>query len=231
MTERSKTRNPFESRSLVSQYDDWFESPAGRLADALETALIWRVAQPRPGERALDVGTGTGHFTRKLAHCGLQVTGLDSSQAMLDIARANNPAVEYRRGDATSLPFPDGSFGLVLSVTVLEFIREPARALAEMYRVTAPGGRLVVGTLNARSAMGRGYIREAKSKDTPFRQARLYEPDEFVAEFRALGPLRWSSSVFFGTSPPLSFIAQLLEWAGQRLWRGRGALLVGRVDK
>lgn len=231
MAERSQTLNPFENRSFASLYDGWFESPAGRLVDRLETALIWRLAQPRPGERALDVGTGTGHFACKLAQSGLQVTGLDSSEAMLDVARAKDGTIEFCFGDATSLPFPDGSFELVLSVTALEFIREPALALAEMYRVTAPGGRLVVGTLNARSAMGRAYMREAKSKATPFRQARFCAPDEFVAELQALGPSRWASSVFFGTSTPQPWVAQLSEWAGQRLWRGHGALLVGRVDR
>ena len=231
MADGASMNNPFESRSFASLYDGWFGSRSGQLVDLLETALIWRLAEPQPGERALDVGTGTGHFAIQLADGGLQVTGLDSSEAMLDIARSKRVDVEWRRGDATSLPFPDSSFDLVLSVTALEFINEPALALAEMYRVVAPGGRVVVGTLNAESAMGRAYIREARAKDTPFRQARFFTPAGFVAAFGELGPERWSSSVFFGPVAPRPWIGRLQEWIGQKLWRSRGALLVGRVDK
>jgi ubiquinone/menaquinone biosynthesis C-methylase UbiE len=150
---------------------------------------------------------------------------------MLDVARAKRSDVDWCRADATSLPYPAASFALVLSVTALEFVPEPERALAEMYRVTAPGGRLVVGTLNAESAMGKAYAREAELKDTPFRLARFFNAQGFVAALAELGPVHWSGSVFFGPSAPRPWVGRLTDWFGQRLCRAHGALLVGRVDK
>jgi len=228
--------NPFADEAQATGYDGWYETPLGHAADRLQGALVERLAQPRPGERALDVGAGTGHYAVRLAARGLRVTGVDSSEAMLAVARAKEAAVEWRQAEVERLPFPDGSFDLVLAVTVLEFVPDPMRALAEMHRVTTPGGRLVLGVLNAASAWGRFYRAQAQQADSPFRHAHLFTPAEFVAMLRRFGRPRWdsvhwSSALFVPPSGRGLWAADALEWLGQRLWRGRGALLVGRMDK
>jgi ubiquinone/menaquinone biosynthesis C-methylase UbiE len=223
--------NPFDDPALAAAYDGWFETPMGRVVDRLEKALIYRLAQPKAGETALDVGTGTGHFARDLAAQGLRVTGYDSSEAMLQVARAADARVAWERGDAEGLPFPDGFFDLVLSVTALEFLRDPVQALAEMARVTARGGRLVVAALNARSPWGAARLREAREQETPFRHARFYIPEEFVRALGRHGSVEWSSSVFFGPTGRGMSAAGLLERLGQAVSCGRGALLVGRVAR
>ena len=114
-------------------------------------------------------------------------------------------------------------------MTVLEFVRDPARVLAEMARVTAPGGRMVVGVLNARSSWAAARTREAQRHGGPFASARFFSPDDFVPMLRRHGPTQWSSSVFIGPSGRGLFWAGLFESLGQRFARGRGALLVGRV--
>lgn len=230
MAVRSASPNPFASQEVAAAYDGWFETPLGAAVDRLQRALIYRLAEPRPGECALDVGTGTGHYALELARMGLQVTGLDSSEAMLAVARGKSSAVTWQRGEADALPFEDGRFDLVLCVTAWEFMPQRERALAEMYRVVAPGGRLVIGVLNAKSAWGRSYIRQAQ-QETPFRYAHFFQAEEFVAMLRAYGPMRWNSAVFFGPDGRGWRLAGLLEWFGQRLFRDRGSLLVGRVDK
>jgi ubiquinone/menaquinone biosynthesis C-methylase UbiE len=223
--------NPFDDPALASSYDSWFETPLGRTVDRLEKRLIYRLAQPKAGESALDVGTGTGHFACDLAARGLRVTGYDSSEAMLQVARAKGPGVRWQRGEVESLPFADGSFDLVLSVTTLEFVRDRDLALAEMYRVTAPGGRMVVAVLNALSPWGQARKREAAQHDTPFRYAHFFTPKEFVTALGRYGCPRWSSSVFFLPSGVGMSVADLLESLGQVFCRRYGALLVGRVDK
>jgi SAM-dependent methyltransferase len=124
----------------------------------------------------------------------------------------------------------------VLTVTALEFVgvqdgRDRERALDEMWRVTAPGGRMVVAVLNAHGPWGRYYQRQAQTQETPFSRAHFYTPHEFLMALRWYGPLRWNSSVFFGPQGPGQRFAALLEWLGQRLAKRRGSLLVGRVDK
>ena len=212
-------------------YDSWFETPLGRVVDELEKDLLYRLARPKAGERALDVGTGTGHFAFDLAAKGLQVVGVDISRPMLASARAKGPAVRLVLADAAELPLADDSFDLTLAVTTLEFVARPDEALAEMWRVTRPGGRLVVGVLNALSPWAWARRLEARRRETPFSHARFYRPGEFVRALRRFGEVRWSSSVFIAPNGWGLGRAWTLERFGRRHLRPFGALLVGRVIK
>jgi SAM-dependent methyltransferase len=110
-----------------------------------------QVANPRPGERVLDVGCGTGIVARQIAamlgSSGI-VTGLDLSQNMLAVARAaverEGLTIEWREGNAEQLPFPDSTFDLVLCQFALMFVRNKAAALAEMCRVVTEDGRVLI---------------------------------------------------------------------------------------
>jgi len=130
-------------------YDAWYATRLGAAAHKSELALVEQLAQPRPGERALDVGCGTGIYTAWLAGRGLRVTGVDRDPAMLVAAAEKAPAAELIRADAAELPFPDETFDLTLAVTLLCFLGPQARerAVRELMRVTRPGGRVVIGEL------------------------------------------------------------------------------------
>jgi SAM-dependent methyltransferase len=100
-----------------------------------------------PGQRVLDVGCGTGIVARTAADLvapGGTVTGVDLNEAMLTVARRVRGDLDWRQGDASALPFGDGSFDVVLSQMMLMFVDAEA-ALGEMARVAATGG--VVGIL------------------------------------------------------------------------------------
>jgi ubiquinone/menaquinone biosynthesis C-methylase UbiE len=107
-----------------------------------------------PRGSALDVGCGTGALAARLAGLGYDVVGLDPSEGMLRVLEERTSSVRAVRGSGTSIPFPDGSFDLVLSVAVLHHIAAAAdvrRTLAEMVRVTSPGGRVLVWDHNPRN--------------------------------------------------------------------------------
>lgn len=101
----------------------------------------------QPGERVLDVGCGTGVVARLAAGqvgTGASVVGLDIHPGMLAVAAAATPpgtSITWREGNAESLPFPEGSFDVVLCQMSLQFVTGKLDALREMRRVLAPGGR------------------------------------------------------------------------------------------
>ena len=102
---------------------------------------------PKPGDLILDVAAGTGTVSRILADCGAEVTALDFSAGMIAEARrrhGDHPLIEFTQGDATDLPFPDNTFDVTTVSFGLRNVQEPKKALTEMYRVTKPGGRIVI---------------------------------------------------------------------------------------
>jgi SAM-dependent methyltransferase len=110
-----------------------------------------------PGDRVLDVACGPGNFTRDFglaAGEGLAV-GLDASETMLEVAVRDTESdnIAYVRGDAAELPFRDGSFDAVCCFAALYLIEEPIRALEEIVRVLAPGGRLALMSTCTRSPL------------------------------------------------------------------------------
>lgn len=98
------------------------------------------------GKRLLDVGCGTGCVAREAVRRGAEVTGLDPNEGMLTVARRLEPKVDWRDGLAEAIPFEDASFDAVTCQFGLMFFADRVQALKEMWRVTKPGGRLVVAT-------------------------------------------------------------------------------------
>jgi ubiquinone/menaquinone biosynthesis C-methylase UbiE len=109
----------------------------------------------REGYRLLDLGCGTGTYATDVASlvgASGRVVGVDLSAAMIGVARRRAEAldvpVEYRVGDALNLPFPDAVFDGCRVERVLQYLDDPDRALAEMVRVTVPGGRVVASEID-----------------------------------------------------------------------------------
>lgn len=100
---------------------------------------------PRGDERAVDVGTGAGTLALALAPLVREVVGVDVVPELLERARQGAPEnVTFVEGDATELPFESGSFDLACSRRTLHHVAHPERAVAELARVTAPGGHIFV---------------------------------------------------------------------------------------
>ncbi|WP_104168117.1 demethylmenaquinone methyltransferase [Arthrobacter sp. SX1312] len=96
------------------------------------------------GQRVLDLAAGTGTSSEPYADAGIDVVACDFSLGMLKVGKRRRPDIDFVAGDATNLPFADNSFDACTISFGLRNVNEPKKALAEMLRVTRPGGRLVV---------------------------------------------------------------------------------------
>lgn len=126
-----------------AQYDAWYDSQRGGWIGNTEYRLLSDELALQPGARVLDVGCGTGWFTRRLAALGLQVTGVDLNAEWLAFARNRDPRSNYLQADALALPFADNSLDQVFSVAALCFTTDWQRAVSG---VNYPG-RLTTITL------------------------------------------------------------------------------------
>ncbi|MBI5018224.1 MAG: methyltransferase domain-containing protein [Deltaproteobacteria bacterium] len=212
------------------RYDQWFETPIGRVVREAERGLLRDACVPGPGERILDVGCGTGVFTVDLLAAGAAVTGVDLSLPMLRrlARRAGDFPFRPIQGDMRALPVADAVFDKAVSVTAIEFLPDARGAVAELFRATRPGGSIVVATLNALSPWA-ARRREAAAEGHPiFRHVRFRTPDE-IAALRPDAPRMWTAVHFLKGED--SEKARAIEADGQTRGLMTGAFLLAHWVK
>jgi len=212
------------------KYDQWFETPIGRLVREYESRLLLEMVGPRRGERILDVGCGTGIFTRDLLAARAQVTGLELSLPMLRRAgkKASGLPFSMIQGDMRGLPFADGSFDKTVSVTAIEFIKDARGALAELFRVTRPGGCIVVASLNSLSPWAVRRKAAAREGHAIFQHARFRSPEEMASLVPVPALIRTAVHFQKHDDPEQ---ARGIESSGEAQDLDTGAFLVVRWEK
>lgn len=185
--------------TFVAASGDGYELVMGRWSRRL-AELFLDFSGYADGESVLDAGCGTGRLTFALAQRGknLRIRGVDFSPAYIEHAARHNadPNITFEAGDICALPFADASFDRVLSLLVLHFVTEPARAVAELRRVGRPGATVAAAVWDARG----GYISNrmfwdtAATLDAKASEARarnltrpMTRPGELAAAWRAGG--------------------------------------------
>jgi len=210
-----------------ADYDAWYRTPRGRWIGETEYALAARGLAAKAGESLLDIGCGTGWFTRRAAADDLLATGLDPNSAWLDYARAHSsPALSWVEWDARDLPFADASFDHVLSIAALCFVGDERQAVADAVRVTRR--RFAIGWLNRSSLL---YWQKGRHGGSgAYRGARWHSAREVRALFSGLPVqnLKLRSAIFLPSGTGWATwlergVPQVLPWGGLLLVAGEKA--------
>jgi ubiquinone/menaquinone biosynthesis C-methylase UbiE len=159
---------------LANRYDSWFETPLGKKIFESERSCIEKLIKKVEDKFAVDLGIGTGLFTKILREKGYRVIGIDISDEMLKIAK--NRGFEVIKHDLNNpLPFNDESFDFVFSMTSIEFLKNPENLVEEVYRILKKDGEFLLITLNSLSLWA--FVRRVKGlfiKNYVFKKGRFY---------------------------------------------------------
>ncbi len=140
---------------MVSFFNpEGYERLMGRWSHRLAPRLV-EFAGIKDGDRVLDVGTGIGSLALAVATRCSEVVGIDPSSGYIEHARkrTTDPRVRFEVGDAQKLPYPDASFDKCLALLVINFIPDASKAVAEMRRVTRPGGHVAAAVWDYNDGM------------------------------------------------------------------------------
>lgn len=142
-----------------AEYEAWYHTARGKWIGETEFATMMKLLQPKQGFSLLDIGCGTGYFSRLFAKSGLQVKGIDPNFEAIEYARGIDNSIGYFKGSVMALPFVNHSFDYCAAVTSLCFVDNVEHAIKEMWRVARKG--IILGLLNRHSML---YIKKHSSK-------------------------------------------------------------------
>jgi ubiquinone/menaquinone biosynthesis C-methylase UbiE len=212
------------------KYDQWFETPIGRLIRQYEGELILEMLKPGRGERILDVGCGTGIFTQDVIAAGSHVVGLDFSLPMLQRAGRKFEGYPFNmiQGNMRDLPFGDNRFDKVASITAIEFIEDGRSAVSELFRVTKSGGTIVVASLNNLSPWATRRKVEARKGHPIFKHAFFRSPEDMYKLSAVAGTAKTAIHFQKDDDPEA---ARIIEEKGRAEDLDTGAFVVARWQK
>jgi SAM-dependent methyltransferase len=226
---RSAAHSLFDFGPLAGDYDRWYETPLGMAHDRAQKSDVRMLLGSAPPEGLLlDVGCGTGHWSRFFVSLGYAAIGIDISQEMIEGARTRaTPQCLYGVADACELPFGNGCFDVVAAMATLEFVSDVSRVLDEMFRCVADAGVVLVGTLNRLARINR---RRLATGSEPYVSGRLFTPGELRHRLERFGRVRMRAS-----SPQVSGLGEHLGRRIARWLAGRrstsGPFLVAEVTR
>jgi ubiquinone/menaquinone biosynthesis C-methylase UbiE len=223
-----KSSSLFDFGSVAGEYDSWYETPVGKAYDEEEKSTVLELLPTaNAGDRLLDVGCGTGHWSRFFASLRFEVVGVDISPEMIEVARSQDgPECHFEIADAGCLPFDGASFEVVTAMATLEFVADPEAAVAEMFRCAKRGGSIIVGTLNEAAPLNRDRV--AKGEE-PYVSAHLFSAADLLELLIPYGRVRMRVSSQESGPRWFSPLRTAQQWHSLRWGQPTGAFLVAEV--
>lgn len=152
-----------------------------------EEKLVASATRELPVGTALDAACATGRHSEWLAAAGHEVTGIDATPAMLDIARERVPSATFEIGDLTKLPVETGSFDFAICALALAHLPDPAPTVAEIARSVRPGGRIVLTDAHPTFVLIQGQAVFPSGAGLAFVRNYPHLHGTYLAAFRAAG--------------------------------------------
>jgi ubiquinone/menaquinone biosynthesis C-methylase UbiE len=182
---------PMREHEVEVGYTEWaprYDSPNPAIQS--EEPIVHAIFAELPVGVALDAACGTGRHAAHLAALGHDVIGVDTTEAMLAVARVKVPSADMRRGRLEDLPLDDASVDLVVCALALTHVPDLEPVVRELGRVVRPGGRVVLSDIHPFMAMTggiAGFPGEDLTKGIPFVRNLTHQVSEYVGAFNAAG--------------------------------------------
>ena len=227
MIEERRSKVDFDV--IADRYDLWYENAEGAMYDRLEKKAISKYL-PRnvKGMKLLEIGCGTGHWSRFFGEHGFEVTGVDVSERMIKIAQNKNvPNASFEIADGRSLPFDDCSFDLAAAITALEFVDSAELVVHEMVRCTRkPAGKLLIGVLNALAGFNR---KRQQNPDSLYAKACLFSPRRLKRFLERYGQTTIMTAAFVPARMRHIPLSPLIDMVGRLLHLPYGVFIAAEV--
>jgi len=227
MTNQSKAKHDFNK--LADSYDSWYGSAVGQMCDRLEKkAFDNLIGNHNGGKQLLEIGCGTGHWSRYFGEKGFEVTGIDVSEEMIKTAnRKNIPHCHFQVADAHSLSFFDNSFDIAVAITTLEFSENPEKIISEMARCVKPKGKLLFGVLNSLSAYNQ---KRRNNTEGVYAYGQLFSPEQLRSLLEHFSAVRMKTAGFVIRNKWLIWLSPFWEFLCRTVDSKKGAFIAAEVQ-
>ena len=218
----------YDFNNAADTYDNWYNTDFGKKIDFFEKRVFKKYLDKFSSKTILEIGSGTGHWSRVLSENGFFVLGVDIADKLIEIANSKNiPFTTFINSDVLSLPYNSETIENVVAVTSLEFVADKNKAFDEIYRVLKKDACLLIGAINAYGSLA--YERENNSvfeNCSPFTNASLYE------RLKVIGEPEIEGCALFPDGKNNLIKAEEIELnANQEQLNNKGNFLVGFVRK
>jgi ubiquinone/menaquinone biosynthesis C-methylase UbiE len=197
--------------------------------DRLEKkALDSLIGSHNNGKQLLEVGCGTGHWSRYFSVKGFEVTGIDISEKMIETAgKKNIPNCHFQVADGRSLSFFDNSFDVAAAITTLEFSENSEKIISEMARCVKPKGRLLFGVLNSLSFYNQ---KRQNNTESVYAYAQLFSPQQLQNLLEPFGKVSMKICGFVLRNRWLIWLSPFWESLCRVVGSKKGAFIAAEVQ-
>jgi|SRR6056297_314034 len=216
--------NPFFDSQIAGNYDKWYDSYVGKIYDKLEKKKISNIIKNKRKGYLLDVGCGTGHWSKYFSDLGFKVTGIDNSMEMIEIAqRKKIKNCEFLKVEALNFE-ADKKYNAASFITSLEFMENYKKIIKNIVKYLRDDGYIILGVLNENSYLSR----QRKKEKNIYSGAHFFTFDKLKNLFSSYGNVKLKGCVY--PSPNFIRYYKIIEYIGKILNLKNSNFIAGKVD-